>query len=218
MELFYLILLILSFLFLIADLAVYLAFNMKNFGENWEILKGKNAIIDLQILFPKNLTLILMFIFSFSLCGFLLGKLLQITGFLSAPCGFVFAMLVNITAVKLFPDFFERANGKKLPRGDLLNGFEGVVTEQISTEDYGRISITYNQRKYDFYALSANETTLEAGTRVVVIDEIDGFCYVEGISEIYDILEEKHENAETTENNKTVEQSEQKDNKLDALY
>ena len=111
------------------------------------------------------------------------------------PLCLAFGCAVNFTVMHFIKPFFESISGDILDDDTDISGYEAVCTQSIAGDDYGRVELTYAGRKYEFDAISENETDIGVGDAVYVLYREDGVCVVEKQSEVLDIINEKEENA-----------------------
>lgn len=188
MNLFYLILLIPSCLLLIGEIFYSLLFHKDNFGEKREMWVGVSDIIPLEIIFPKNFRITFIFIIIFALTG--RGLYNMGMGNFSLVGGFVAAIIANALIMKVLLPFKEDINGTALPSGEKLFNIEAVVVEDIINDDYGEIAILYKGKTHYKKAISVNQTPLIKGEKVLILFEEGDICFIQGINEVYDYIDE----------------------------
>ncbi len=176
------VLLVVSALSVAADLIMESSYKIKNFGleKTWLNFKGKT--IPIEDFFPHNVLQSLVFIFIFSLLGLIfsaLGMIFPIAIF----CGIVFSMLCLFIERHIIYKMYKKLKGRSLPSDRPDAGDHAVCKEAIWGDSYGVITFDYKGTSYDFPAFSLNETHIEAGERVTVVDKEDGACWVEKIDE-----------------------------------
>lgn len=186
--------------YLLVQLVFYL-YNGRIFFRNTGILfeHTKNRL-EWQMIFPKNLLLLVVFLFTSSLFGLLLD-LAGVIGWLSLPCGAAGGLAVNFAINAAIVPFFFKLREKGLPDDVLLDGAEGIVREDIYPGDYGKIEVTNGGRAYIFDAVCANEKRILEGERVIVIYAQEGLCFVESETRFCDVLfeNEPRENVDTSD-------------------
>lgn len=190
MQSFYMILLGASGVYLTAQLAAYLFYGKIFFPNAGILFQQRKNRFEWQMVFPKNLLLLVIFIFSTSLFG-LVMELLGVVGWLSLPLGAVGGLAVNFLINAVIAPAVLKAQHSAAPTDEQLEEANAVVLEDIPADGYGRIKVKHGSRSYYFDAVSANDRLIERGERVVVLYAQDGLCFVEAEAHLFDILFEQ---------------------------
>ncbi len=167
---------------------------IRSFGMEERLHNIKGKTIPIEDFIPHNVTMLMIYGSAFGIFGIVM-KLLGIHPFVSFPMSVMFGCMVNFTVMHFIKPFFVGISGDELDEKTDISGMEAVCVERIGGDDYGRIELVYKGRKYDFDAVSANETDIEKNDPVYVLYREDGLCFVEKQSEITDIINEKEENS-----------------------
>ncbi|MCM1298998.1 MAG: NfeD family protein [Firmicutes bacterium] len=177
-----LVFLVVSSLSVAAALILRSVYGIKNFGlkKTWLNFKGKT--IPVEDFFPHDVLGTLIFILIFSLFGLILAAL-DMPVPLIIFCGLVFSGLGLFLGRHIFLNLHKRLTGKALPDDRPNVGDSAVCKEKIIGTDYGIITFKYKGEDYDFPAFSVNETDIEQGERVTVVDKEQGACWVERLDE-----------------------------------
>ena len=178
MTVFYIILLVLSFVALTAELITRSAHGVKNFGWDKRWLDFHGSTIPIEDFFPHDITETLIMLLSLSVFG-LIQLALGMPGTASVFCGVIFAMLVNFGIKHLALPIIQKAKGIALPKDKPDVDDKAICTQRIAGDDYGEIAYTYKGNTYRFPAMSANETDIEEGEEVTVVHKEDGMVWVE---------------------------------------
>ena len=182
MTVFYLVLLVLSFMALTAEAITRSAHGVKNFGLDKRWLNFHGATIPIEDFFPHNVTETLITLLSLSVTGLILLAM-GMPGIASVFCGIIFALLVNYGIKHLALPIAQRAKGTALPKDKPDADDKAICTQRIAGDDYGEIEFSYKGKSYRFPAMSANGTDIEAGEDVTVVHKEDGMVWVERIAE-----------------------------------
>ena len=182
MTVFYIILLVLSFMALTAELITRSAHSVKNFGLDRRWLDFHGSTIPIEDFFPHDVTETLITLLSLSVFG-LIQIALGMPGIASVFCGAIFAMLVNFGIKHAAIPMARKIKGTALPPNKPDADDAALCTQRIAGDDYGEIAFTYKGREYRFPAMSANETDIGEGEQVTVVHREQGMCWVEKIAE-----------------------------------
>ena len=177
-----LVLLIVSALSVAAEVIMESAYKIKNFGleKRWFEFKGKT--IPMEDFFPHDLLDTLIFILIFSALGLILTAA-DMPVPLIFFCGIVSSALGLFFGRHFLFGLYKRAKGSTLPKDRPDVGDYAICKEKIIGDGYGVISFKYKGESYDFPAFSVNETDIEEGERVAIVDKEQGACWVESIKE-----------------------------------
>lgn len=189
---FYIVVTVVSVVAFTTDMVLRYMEKIRSFGMEERLHNIKGKTIPIEDFIPYNITMLTVFGMSMGVFGIFL-KLLDIHPFVSFPISVMFGCIVNFTVMHFIKPFFIGISGDILSDSTDISGYEGVCIERIGGDDYGRVEITYKEKKYDFDAVSANETDIEKGEKVYVVHREDALCFVEKQSEVLDIINEKEE-------------------------
>lgn len=190
MRSFYLVLLLLAGVFLLLEFMARVFFGRTLIPDSGVLFERKKSRLEWQAVFPKNMLRLIMFVF----VGALLGLLLDLAGFagwISMPLAAVGALAFNFMLSTAIAPLYFKLNKSGAPKPSELEGMEGVVTEDITAQDYGTLCVRRGKRSYYFAGATANGRELPAGTQVVIIYSEDGLCFAESVEHFYDILFEE---------------------------
>ena len=189
MTVFYIILLVLSFMALTAELITRSAHGVKNFGLDKRWLDFHGSTIPIEDFFPHDVTETLIDLLSLSVTGLILMAM-GMPAISSAFCGIIFAMLVNYGIKHIALPIAQKAKGTALPKDKPDVDDTALCTQRIAGDDYGKIEFTYKGKAYRFPAMSANETDIEEGEEVTVVHKEDGMVWVEKVAEELEEVED----------------------------
>ncbi len=193
---FYTIILALSGIYLTAQLAAYVFFGKLFFPNAGILFEQRKSRFEWQMVFPKNLLLLIIFLFAASAFGLILDSL-GVVGWLSLPLGAIGGLAVNFAInIALLPVLF-KAQHSGAPTDDELSGAQAEALTDILPDSYGRIRVKHGKRSYTFDAMTANGRELREGEKLLVIHAVDGLCFVESEEHICDILFEEDEQPPT---------------------
>ena len=182
MTVFYVILLVLSFMALTSELITRSAHGVKNFGLDRRWLDFHGSTIPIEDFFPHDVTETLITLLSLSVSG-LIFQAMGMPGIASAFCGIIFAMLVNYGIKHIALPLAQKAKGTALPEAKPDVNDTALCTQRIAGDDYGEIEFAYKGKGYRFPAMSANETDIEEGEKVTVVHKEQGIVWVEKVDE-----------------------------------
>ena len=182
MTVFYIILLVLSFMALTSELITRSAHNVKNFGWDRRWFNFRGSTIPIEDFFPHDVTETLTALLSLSVSGLIMIAV-KMPDVLTVFCGVAFAMLVTFGIKHLALPLSQKIKGNSLPKDKPDVDDRAVCTQRIAGDDYGEIEFTYKGTGYRFPAMSANETDIEEGEEVTVVHKEDGMVWVERIEE-----------------------------------
>ena len=182
MTVFYIILLVLSFTALTAELITRSVHGVQNFGLDRRWLDFHGATIPIEDFFPHDVTETLITLLSLSVFG-LIQMAMGMPGIASAFCGIMFALLVNYGIKHLAIPTVQKIKGNSLPKNKPDVDDTALCTQRIAGDDYGEIEFAYKGKGYRFPAMSANETDIEEGEEVTVVHKEDGMVWVEKTQE-----------------------------------
>ncbi len=187
MQNFYFILLGGSGIYLIVQLVAYVFYGKIFFADTGILFEQRRNKFEWQMVFPKNLVLLVVFLFSTSLFGLLMDSL-GVVGWLSLPLASFGGLAVNFIVNIAVTPMLCRLGNSGSPTDEQLDGAEGVALEEITEDSYGRIEVKNGGRCYYFDALTANGGTIAAGERIIVIYAQEGLCFVESEARFCDVL------------------------------
>ena len=182
MIIFYIILLVLSFMALTAELITRSANDVKNFGLDKRWLDFHGSTIPIEDFFPHDLTETLIDLLSFAVLGLILLAV-EVPAVLTVFCGVIFAMLINYGIKHIALPIAQKVKGTALPKDKPDVDDKALCTQRIAGDDYGEIEFVYKGKAYRFPAMSANETDIEEGEEVTVVHKEEGMCWVERVEE-----------------------------------
>lgn len=173
-----------------ADMILRYMEKIRSFGMETRLHNIKGKTIPIEDLIPHNITMLTVFGTAFGVFGIFM-KLLGIHPFISFPLALFFGSMANFTVMHFIKPIIAEASGDVLSVRTDLSGLEAVCTERIGGEDYGKISLVYKGRHYEFEAISEYETDIEKGEKVYILYRDEQFCVVEKQSEVLDVINEK---------------------------
>lgn len=189
---FYIIILAASGVYLAVQLAAYLFFGKIFFADTGILFEQRKNRFEWQMVFPKNLLLLIIFLFFTAAFGLIMDSL-GITGWLSLPLAALGGLAVNfIINFAILPILF-KAQDSGQPTDEELDGAEAEAMTDILPDSYGKIRVKHGSRSYCFDAMTANGREIFEGERVLVIHSEEGLCFVESEDHICDILFEEEE-------------------------
>ena len=187
---FYILITVISTVAFTTDMILRYMEKIRSFGMEERLHNIRGKTIPIEDFIPHNITMLTVFGMSLGVFGIFM-KLLGFHPFLSFPCSVCFAALVNFTVMHFIKPVIASAAGDDLSPKTDLSGTEGVCTERIPGDDYGRITVVYKGKNYEFEAISEYETDIEVGENVYVLYRDEQFCVVEKQSELLDVINEK---------------------------
>lgn len=187
MQSFYVIISIFSGIYLIAQLIAYIFFGKVFFADTGVLFEQRKNKFEWQTVFPKNLPLLVIFLFSSSVFGLLLDAA-DIAGWISLPLGVFGGLAVNFLINMFVVPTLNRTAKRGRPKDDELIGLSGIAMQQIHPEGYGEIEIKNGGRAYYFDALTANERIIRPGEKIVVLHAENGLCFIESEAHLCDVL------------------------------
>lgn len=193
MRSFYLILILLSGVYLLIQLMAWVIFGRRLFPNAGVLFEQRPNKFEWQMVFPCNLTKLIVFVLTGSVVGLLL-ELAGAPGWISMPFGaaggVVFNFLLNTVLAPLYLKFSKSAK----PTAEQLAGASAAVADPIVAGNYGSVLVKTGGREYYFAAASANGRPLAEGTAVIIISCENGLCFVESEEHFCDVLFEEEEN------------------------
>lgn len=187
---FYVIVTVVSVIAFGADMVLRYMEKIRSFGMEQKLHNIKGRTIPIEDLIPNNITMLTVFLSAFGIFGIFL-KLVGFHPFVSFPLSVAFGCMVNFTVMHFVKPFFENISGDILDDDTDVSGYDAVCTQPIGGDDYGRVELVYKDRKYEFDAISENETDIAKGEAVYVLYREGGVCVVEKQTEILDVINEK---------------------------
>ena len=183
---FYIVVAVVSTVTFTIDLILRYTEKIRSFGMEERIHNIKGKIIPTEDFIPHNLTLAALFFMAMGISGIIL-KLLTMHSLVAFPIAFMCGMFTNFAAVR-FLRFIRR---RPLPVSADLSDTPCLCTEDIDGKGYGTVEFRYEGRKYEYPALSVNETDIKKGEKPVIVLINEGVCFVEREEEIIGALNEK---------------------------
>lgn len=212
---FYIVLIILSGVYLLAHVMAKVFFGKTLFPDTSELFTNKKEKNLWQTVFPKNMLRLVILVFTGSLSG-LFMDLAGMTGWISLLFAPVAGIFFNFLISTVFSPIYLKFHKSAEPNDEELCELTGKVVEDVETDGFGVIEVRHGSRNYIFRAVSANGRFIPKGEKVVVIYAQDACCFVESEEHLCDILFEDNgdEEAEVTEENaETDEQTPEKTEK-----
>lgn len=182
MTVFFLVLLVVSFVALAAETILRSAYKIRDFGIEKRFFDFEASTVPVQDFLPHNFTDILVYILAFSFCGLILSAL-TMPAIGSVFCSFCFGCIALYTKKHLLKKIWLEIKKERLPKDRPDAGDSAVCKNEILGDGYGSISFEYMGREYVIPAISANETDIEEGEMVTVVHKEQGICWVEKESE-----------------------------------
>ncbi|MGN0700627.1 MAG: hypothetical protein ACI4J8_06470, partial [Oscillospiraceae bacterium] len=121
MKSFYILLIALSGGYLTAQLFAWVFFEKVFFPDEGELFERRKNKAEWQTVFPKNMLLLIIFVFSASLIG-LLTYIAGVAGWVSMLMGAVGGLAINFLINTVIAPLFFRANHEGAPKDDELSG------------------------------------------------------------------------------------------------
>ncbi len=184
---FYLIVLGASGIYLTVQLVAYLFYDRIFFSSTGILFEEKTDRIEWQTIFPKNLLMLIICVFSSAFFGLLMTAI-GVEGWISLPLAVMGGLAVNFIINTVIIPKMDKNNDSAFPTDEQLDGADAVVLAEIAPESYGRIEVRRGRKRYVLDALSANGNILKEGERVIVIHAEDSLCFVEAEDRFYDVL------------------------------
>lgn len=182
MTVFFLVLLVVSFVALAAETILRSAYKIRDFGIEKRFFDFEASTVPIQDFFPHTFTDILVYILAFSFCGLVLSAL-TMPEIGSVFCSLCFGCVALYTKKHLLKKIWLEIKKERLPKDRPDIGDNAICSNEILGDGYGSIEFEYKGRGYVFPALSANETDIEEGELVTVVHKEQGVCWVEKVSE-----------------------------------
>lgn len=187
MRVFYILLIAVSGAYLIAQTIAWVFFGKSFFPDSGMLFEGKTDESLWQTVFPKNMLRLVIAIFAGAVIGLLIDIVIR-EGWISLPLSAVGGITVNFIISRCFSPLYYKMHKSGEPNEKELEGMSARVSETITKENFGVISVKHGNKGYLFRALSANGRRLPKGTAVVVIYAQDGCCFVESEEHLCDVL------------------------------
>lgn len=192
MRSFYVALIAISGLYLLAQLLGWVFFNKVFFPDAGELFADKKDKNMWQTVFPKDMLRLVIVLFVGAVAGLLLDSAGAV-GWLTLPIGAVAGIAANfVWNMFLSPLYFKlRRSGE--PTEAELEGMTGKVVEDIDPDFYGVIEVWHGRKSYLVRAVSANDRYIRKGERVVVLHSENGCTFVESEEHLCDVLFEEED-------------------------
>lgn len=188
MNILYLVLIVFSSVAITVDLILRFTLKIKRFGLEAEFLCFKGKTIPVEDFIPHTLTMLEIFVFSFSVSGQLYFSVILTGHIASVVLALCTALSVNFIIAHFVIPTYNRARKNVVIA--LKPDDKAICTERISGDGYGAIAVEKNGKTFTFPAVSANDTDIEEGTEVTVIVVEDGVYVVQPESEIHNVTNE----------------------------
>ncbi len=176
-----------SGIYLLVQLVAYLFFDKIFFPDTGVLFEQRKNRFEWQMVFPKNLLLLVIFLFTSSLFGLLLDAL-DMIGWISMLLGAFGGLGVNFLINYLLLPLLYKSQNAGVPTDEQLSGASGIAMQQIHPESYGQIEVINGGRKYYFDALTANGRIIRPGEKIVVLHAERGLCFIESEAHLCDVL------------------------------
>ena len=190
MRIFYILLISLSGGYLIAQTIAWVFFCKSFFPDSGMLFEDKADKTLWQSVFPKNMLRLIIVIFSGAVMGLLMDLVISI-GWITLPLAAVGGITVNFIISRVFSPIYYKMHKSGEPSEKELEGMTARVSETITKDLFGVISVKHGNNGYLFRAVSANGRRLKKGTVVVILYAQDGCCFVESEEHLYDVLFEE---------------------------
>ena len=187
MQSFYILIIVLSGIYLTVQLVAWLFFGKMFFPDAGELFANKNDKNLWQTVFPKNMLRLIIVIFVAATVGLLMDAA-GMEGWISMPLGAMAGITVNFVISAAISPLYDKLRKNGEPTDGELEGLDGKVVEYIDKDNFGVITVKHGTKSYLMRAVSANGRRLVRGTAVVVIYAQDGCCFVESAERLYDVL------------------------------
>lgn len=211
MRAFYIVLIVLSGVYLLAHVMAKVFFGKTLFPDTSELFTGKKEKNLWQTVFPKNMLRLIILVFTGSLSG-LFMDLAGLTGWISLLFAPVAGVFFNFLISMVFSPIYLKFHKSAEPNDEELCELTGRVLEDVETDGFGVIEVRHGSRNYIFRAVSANGRFIPAGEKIVVIYAQDACCFVESEEHLCDILFEDNGGEETDDTAENAENEEKTDN------
>ena len=187
MKLFYILLIAVSGAYLIAQTIAWIFFGKLFFHDAGELFENKKEKTLWQTVFPKDMLRLVIVVFAAAVLGLLMNIAITI-GWITVPLAVVGGITVNFIISRIFTPIYDKLHKSGEPNDTELEGLSARVTETITKENFGVVSVRHGNKSYLFRALSANGRRLPKGTAAVVLYAQDSCCFVESEEHLYDVL------------------------------
>lgn len=204
---FYIVLIILSGVYLLAHIMAKVFFGKTLFPDTSELFTNKKEKNLWQTVFPKNMLRLVILVFTGSLSG-LLMDLAGMTGWISLLFAPVAGIFFNFLISTVFSPIYLKFHKSAEPNDEELCELSGKVVEDVETDGFGVIEVRHGSRNYLFRAVSANGRFIPKGEKIVVIYAQDACCFVEREEHLCDILFEDNGEEETEFSEENTEKKE----------
>lgn len=202
MSFFYIALTALSGAYLFAQIIAQLFFNITFFPDAGELFENKRDKTLWQTVFPKDMLRLVIVIFFGAIFGLLMNIVIP-EGWITLPLAAVGGIFVNFIISLVFSPMYDKLHKTAEPTEAELEGLSGKVTETITRDNFGVISVKRGSKSYLLRAVSANGRRLPKGTSVIVIYAENSCCFVESEEHFGDVLfENEAEAPEENDNDK----------------
>ena len=192
MKLFYILVIAVSGAYLIAQTIAWAFFGKIFYPDSGELFEDKTDKTLWQTVFPKNMLRLVIAVFAAAVMGLLMNIVIP-EGWITLPLAAVGGITVNFIISRLFTPIYDKLHKSAEPNDKELDGLSARVTETITKDNFGVVTVRHGRKSYLFRALSANGRRLPKGTAVVVIYAQDGCCFVESEEHLCDVLFEDDE-------------------------
>ncbi len=192
MRSFYIVLTVISGLYLLAQLLGWLFFNKVFFPDAGELFADKKDKNMWQTVFPKDMLRLVIVLFVGAIVGLLLDSA-GVVGWLTLPVGAVAGIAANFIWNMLLSPFYFKLRRSGEPTEAELVGMTGRVVEDIDPDFYGVIEVWHGKKSYLIRVVSANDRYIRKGERVTVLYSENGCTFVESEEHLCDVLFEQED-------------------------
>ncbi len=200
MRSFYVVLIVLSGIYLLAQTVAWIFFGKVFFPDAGVLFENKKNRDLWQTVFPKNMLRLIIAVFAASAAGLLMDAA-GLAGWMSMLFAAVAGIFFNFLVSVVFSPIYLKFHKSSEPSEKELEGLSGKVIEDIEKDSFGVIEVVHGMRSYLFRAVSANGRFIGKGVKVIVIYSQDSCCFVESEEHFCDILfEENGEDEESADN------------------
>lgn len=199
MKLFYIIIIAMSGGYLLAQTIAWLFFGRIFFPDSGMLFENKRDKNLWQTVFPKDMLRLVIVIFAGSIFGLLMNIVIP-EGWITLPLGVVGGITVNFIISQFFSPMYYKLHKSGEPTEKELEGMSARVSETITKENFGVISLKHGNKGYLFRAVSANGRRLPKGTPVIIIYAENSCCFVESEESFCDVLFEDEQPEENDVN------------------
>lgn len=197
MTAFFTVITIFSAITLAADVFLRYVLKIRRFGLERNFFSFHGEIIPIEKFLPNSVTQLAGFLLAFGVSGLLLD-LFDLVWYISLFFSLLAAMISNFVVTYFIARLRSWLKEPYVDKNGFPSGTTAVCVESITDGGYGKIEVEYKKTRFQYPALSANETDIETGEKVIIVDMNQGIYWVETDNDVYDILNEGDENNNDT--------------------